>query len=161
MYCPRCGRESSETQRFCKSCGTNLISVTQALSGATVTSAQQADLQARLRDFSKGMKMVFIGMGLSAFFFFVSSSFKPVGIGLLVLFIGLGQMLRAMVSARPRLEVDFHLPGHEPVAHAPKRMPAPEDYPAVPSTAAPAPSSVTEDATLRLGADQYPRSEGK
>jgi len=33
MYCPKCGGESVETQRFCKACGTNLQLINDALSG--------------------------------------------------------------------------------------------------------------------------------
>src|SRR6266496_1561992 len=33
MFCPKCGGESLETQRFCKACGTNLQLINDALSG--------------------------------------------------------------------------------------------------------------------------------
>jgi hypothetical protein len=33
MYCPKCGGESLEAQRFCKACGTNLQLINNALSG--------------------------------------------------------------------------------------------------------------------------------
>ena len=33
MFCPKCGGESLETQRFCKACGTNLQLINNALSG--------------------------------------------------------------------------------------------------------------------------------
>ena len=31
MFCPKCGGESLETQRFCKACGTNLQLINDAL----------------------------------------------------------------------------------------------------------------------------------
>lgn len=34
MFCPKCGGESLETQRFCKACGTNLQLINNALSGS-------------------------------------------------------------------------------------------------------------------------------
>ena len=33
MFCPKCGGESLEAQRFCKACGTNLQLINDALSG--------------------------------------------------------------------------------------------------------------------------------
>ena len=34
MFCPTCGRNNSIERKFCASCGTNLVAVSQALSGA-------------------------------------------------------------------------------------------------------------------------------
>jgi hypothetical protein len=34
MFCPRCGRDNSHEQRFCVTCGTNLETVSQALTGS-------------------------------------------------------------------------------------------------------------------------------
>jgi hypothetical protein len=33
MFCPTCGKDNSKEQKFCASCGTNLVAVSQALSG--------------------------------------------------------------------------------------------------------------------------------
>lgn len=162
MFCPQCGREATGSQRFCKTCGTNLFSVTQALSGFQLSTAEQARLQERIRDFNRGIKLVFTGIGLAVFFFFVSSSLKPVGIGALVLFIGLGQMVRAMVSARPRLEIQFQAPEKDVTLATAPRVRAVTQAPPTPPAVAPTPGSVTEDATLRLGSvDPYSRREGE
>jgi hypothetical protein len=34
MFCPTCGRDNAKDKRFCVSCGTNLETVSQALSGS-------------------------------------------------------------------------------------------------------------------------------
>src|SRR4030095_13419671 len=34
MFCPKCGSESLEAQRFCKACGTNLQLINNALGGS-------------------------------------------------------------------------------------------------------------------------------
>lgn len=34
MFCPTCGRDNSLERKFCASCGTNLVAVSQALSGS-------------------------------------------------------------------------------------------------------------------------------
>ena len=33
MFCPKCGTQNPETGRFCRSCGTDLGNVSQALTG--------------------------------------------------------------------------------------------------------------------------------
>ena len=33
MFCPRCGRDNTLERKYCASCGTNLVAVSQALSG--------------------------------------------------------------------------------------------------------------------------------
>ncbi len=159
MFCPRCGRQATDTQRFCKSCGTNLQSVSQALTGTGLTPAQLADQDERLRSFRRGLKTVFTGLGLTAFFAFVAHGGPPVGIGLLVLFIGLGQAVRAMVFARPKLELYFQVPGTQTT---PAQAPALGQPSPIPSTVAPVPGSVTEDPTVRLGSgESLPRAGGK
>lgn len=35
MFCPKCGKENPETGKFCRSCGTDLGTVSDALSGKT------------------------------------------------------------------------------------------------------------------------------
>ncbi|MBI4469019.1 MAG: zinc ribbon domain-containing protein [Acidobacteria bacterium] len=160
MFCPRCGRESSETQRFCKSCGTNLHTVSQAMSGPAVPPAQSAELERRIRDFNKGIKTIFLGIGLAVFFAFVSRSRAPIGIGLMVFVFGLGQMIRALLSAHPRLDVRLQMPGREPASQQPARILDAESRQMVTPTSS-TPGSVTEDATLRLGADEsFRRSDG-
>jgi hypothetical protein len=78
MFCPKCGAESQESQKFCKSCGTNLQVVSDALGGGQdslghlsidVESLKQSainfakDLKAGRfnKDFTKDFKMAFSG----------------------------------------------------------------------------------------------------
>ena len=34
MFCPTCGKDNAKGLKFCASCGTNLVAVSQALSGS-------------------------------------------------------------------------------------------------------------------------------
>lgn len=65
MFCPKCGAQALEGQRFCKSCGTNLELVTEALEGGEDTLGQfRLDLDAvknSLKDFGSGINVGMAG----------------------------------------------------------------------------------------------------
>gem|GEM_PF-1484522 len=109
MFCPRCGSNQSEGKRFCTSCGTNLLVVTQALTGQSHQSVQYMppplsplELE-RQRQFAKGIKFTIIGGGLLAlnlFNFIFSFPFrggKPTGfwffISLVLLAVGISKVI--------------------------------------------------------------------
>jgi len=51
MFCPQCGKDSPETQKFCKSCGTNLQVVSDALdNGADTLGKLRVDMDAVKRN---------------------------------------------------------------------------------------------------------------
>jgi hypothetical protein len=50
MYCPKCGGESLETQKFCKACGTNLQLINDALSGEGTQGPFGIDVDALARN---------------------------------------------------------------------------------------------------------------
>lgn len=60
MYCPKCGSESQENQRFCKACGVNLQIVNEALgSGEDTLGKLRIDVDTIMKDvvdFTKGIK---------------------------------------------------------------------------------------------------------
>jgi hypothetical protein len=60
MFCPKCGTEPGEGQRFCKSCGTNLQVVSDALEGGDDTLAKlRIDMDALTKkavDWASGLK---------------------------------------------------------------------------------------------------------
>jgi hypothetical protein len=115
MYCPKCGRPAGENQKFCKGCGTNLLAVSQALIGRPLMADEQKEVKDRVCQFREGMRKMFVGIGLTCFFYFFLNSRGLGAIGLLVLFIGLGKMLAAMVFASPRLSLELRVPSEKPV----------------------------------------------
>lgn len=76
MYCPKCGTENLETARYCRSCGTDISLVPQALTGSlpvAVGAGDDADddWSGRLRkrkgkgppSMEKSVKNIFAGVG--------------------------------------------------------------------------------------------------
>ncbi len=68
MFCPKCGGESLETQRFCKACGTNLQLINDALSGGDSPQGPfKIDVEALARnakDFAQSWKTSWSGAHL-------------------------------------------------------------------------------------------------
>jgi hypothetical protein len=59
MYCPKCGGESLEAQKFCKACGTNLQLINDALSGGEGPHPFGIDVDAlakNAREFARSFK---------------------------------------------------------------------------------------------------------
>jgi hypothetical protein len=150
MYCPKCGRPANESQRFCKGCGTNLLTVSQALSGRDAAVEEQKEFKERLCRFREGVRKVFVGLGLTFFFFFFLRSRALAAIGLLVFFIGLGKMLASMVFASRRLNVEVRVPTEKPVwtdaGQTQREISAPTTL---------EPPYVTEQTTIPLERPQY------
>jgi hypothetical protein len=61
MYCPGCSTQSNEGVKFCKVCGMNLSTITQALSGVAVVSDPIRD-----REFKRARKQISDGIQGSA-----------------------------------------------------------------------------------------------
>jgi hypothetical protein len=147
MYCPNCGRAATEGQRFCKSCGLNLLSVSQALSGRVTTQEEQKLYRQRMDEIRHGLRTMFTGLGLAIFFFF----FKGLGlgfaaIGAIVFFVGLGKIVSATVFASPKMSVDFRWPTQGEAPREPERMPVSVE----PRPLEGPPPSITEHTTVRL-----------
>ena len=70
MFCPKCGGESLEAQRFCKACGTNLQLINSALSGSDSPQGPFGlDIDAlakNARDFAQSWKTSWSGAHLKA-----------------------------------------------------------------------------------------------
>lgn len=68
MYCPKCGTSNSDTVNFCRACGTNLTTVSQALTGnpsqpqpkAELTPAEQSRLGHGIKEFFTGLAFLLI-----------------------------------------------------------------------------------------------------
>src|ERR1041385_5413016 len=62
MFCPKCGSESVEAQRFCKACGTNLQLINNALGGSDKPFGIDVDALARNgKEFAESWKTSFSG----------------------------------------------------------------------------------------------------
>ena len=100
MFCPNCGVHQTDGRRFCTSCGTNLMIISQALAGRapsleapTLRSGANAVLsgaaeEKRKREFEKGIKLTIIGsafIGVQFFTFLLSLPFRSSGSALRVL----------------------------------------------------------------------------
>jgi len=88
MYCPKCGRDNLNEQRFCASCGTNLEGVSQMLSGTGNDFFTRIDTG--LDQFiAKYAEHVFTDAPSKATDRSVSNSWKLLGRGVLTSFIDL------------------------------------------------------------------------
>ena len=88
MFCPKCGRDNLNEQRFCASCGTNLEAVSQVLSGTGTDFFTRIDTG--LDQFiAKYAEHVFTDAPSKATDRSVSNSWKLLGRGVLTSFIDL------------------------------------------------------------------------
>jgi hypothetical protein len=113
MYCPKCGRNTGESQRFCTGCGTKLVAVGQTLAGQQPAVEDQRMLRERVNLMRHGIRSMFIGLGIAVFFLFFSGFRLGCGVGLLWFFIGLGRFLASMLAASPRLTLELKMPSEQ------------------------------------------------
>ena len=66
MFCPKCGIENPETGRFCRSCGTDLGNVTDALSGKLAQPQQIVDRKGRPVSYESSIGKIFTGIAFLA-----------------------------------------------------------------------------------------------
>ncbi|MBI3951136.1 MAG: zinc ribbon domain-containing protein [Acidobacteria bacterium] len=151
MYCPNCGRQATQGQRFCKSCGFNLLALSQSVSGQVVTPEEAKENRRRLEEVRHGVRTTFTGIGLMFFFFFFFHSMGFAAIGAIIFFAGLGRIASATVFATPRRALEFRWPTQSEVQ--PSRAPLPVSAP--PPQLETAPPSVTEHTTIRLEHPEY------
>jgi len=105
IYCPRCGRPAHATHKFCTGCGLHLLTIVQALAD------DAKELERRTKALRHGLQQVFSGIGLALFFyFFFGHSLGFAAIGVMFAFIGLGQILSAMLFASPALHPKWRVP---------------------------------------------------
>lgn len=98
MYCPVCGKENNEEQRFCRSCGLSLQPVIRAVKGetspidagetqvATVSRAQQL----WQNPFAYGLLLIVLGLTFEVIADKVLGSSKAADIGTLISILGVG-----------------------------------------------------------------------
>lgn len=67
MFCPKCGQSNPETGKFCRSCGTDLGNVSQALSGAQPPPpAQILNSKGKPISYEGAITKIFTGIGFLA-----------------------------------------------------------------------------------------------
>src|SRR5262245_37288125 len=184
MFCPTCGSNQGEGKKFCTLCGTNLLAVSQALSGGIPNSpASQPpfpDPLAYKREKRKatGVKLAIFGGGIVAlkfFSFIFAGPFRggsPFGFWTIIGFIFLAIGISKIISSRaplnspaqsapvpnPYLRIDSPMiPPKEPVfSGGPERETKVPDTGQLEPPPNPAPS-VTEDETRQLREYAQPR----
>jgi len=62
MFCPKCGTQNPETGKFCRSCGTDLGNVSQALSGIPPQPVQILDRKGKPVSWDRAITKIFTGV---------------------------------------------------------------------------------------------------
>jgi hypothetical protein len=177
MYCPKCGQNSPEGQKFCKFCGTNLSLVSQTLlhgttpgKGLPETWAKIIDdwfgerpepppEEKRLKDIRGGVVTTFTGIGICVFsyFFFgavASSPAVPPDAAVIVQKIWLAGLVPLFVGLGLLINGLFlhRRPGQSvsQIPRQPARVAAPETQRVLSEPGVVIPPSVTEQTTHRL-----------
>ncbi len=129
MFCPNCGVHQTDGRKFCTSCGTNLVMISQALggrspafeaptlrSGAHVPLSDEAEKKRR-RNFEKGIKLTIIGsafLGIQFFSFLMSLPFRSVGepfgffsfVALIMMGVGISKLVGSRPLVMPSIPAD-------------------------------------------------------
>jgi hypothetical protein len=177
MFCPKCGSNQGEGKRFCTVCGTNLVAVSQALTGQIPQPNYYAppvphplEIE-RQREMAKGVRFSIIGGGIVAWRFFSFVFFShfrgsPFGFWTFIGFILLAIGISKIIASRPPSAVNPEAPAPGQTRAMPQTNPhpvfsAPAHGPSVPQTSElepisrPAPS-VIEDETRQLMHNKQP-----
>lgn len=153
MYCPKCATQNGEDVKFCRSCGTNLSLVPQALTGRLPVSPpgrrRHRNSEERPADVADGITKAFMGFGLmlvSLGVFFFAPAGRIWWFWMLIpAFAMLGKGVAEIVSARygPALTQGTGAAAAVPPASQTNNLP-PRDDVRLP------PPSVTEQTTRQL-----------
>ena len=66
MFCPKCGGQNPETGKFCRTCGTDLGNVPQALTGALPQARPMLDRRGRPISWDRAIVKIFTGLAFVA-----------------------------------------------------------------------------------------------
>lgn len=156
MFCPKCGTQNKDDQKFCRGCGQSLAAVRTALEGRLEETAQTLT-----RNFDKltggaVTLMIFTLIALVTILFSPFSAAINLALGLIIgaplVFIGAKQLQTAITQLNPKDRANA-LPKADPAGFV-LPDPAPVAMPAVPDTdplvGEPVPASVTEHTTQHL-----------
>jgi len=169
MYCPNCAAQFEETQKYCRSCGTDVNLVSQALKGQLPSKGavgrhrghsgrlrerrredkQHPSIEGAVRAFFTGLGFVFVSFAAREFapagkiwwFWLLIPAFSCMGAGI-------GQFLKLRGQHRQQQVSQFDSKTSQPTFTSPTtRMP---EIPAPTTSEPPSPSSVTEHTTKHL-----------
>jgi hypothetical protein len=62
MFCPKCGGQNPDSGKFCRSCGTDLGNVSQALTGNPIAPAQLIDRKGKPISWERAITKTFSGI---------------------------------------------------------------------------------------------------
>ena len=155
MFCPKCGTQNPETGKFCRSCGTDLGNVSEALTGNLKPPAALCDRKGRPISFegaivkfftgiafmAVSIALAFSGTGRGWWFWMLIPAFSMMGTGI-------AQFIRIKEEQKRNLQAGF--PVQPSLSAAPQGTPLP---PRRTGELVPPPPSVTEGTTRHLGAD--------
>jgi hypothetical protein len=164
MFCPKCGVQNPETGKFCRSCGTDLGNVSQALTGNLTRHAPLVDRKGKPISWDGAIMKAFTGLaflvvsivlalsgsGRNWWFWLLIPAFTSLGAGA-AQFFQLRRADRGLLPAHTPVvaPVDNALPGGGEAALPPSRM----EYAAPESrftTGDLVPPSVTDSTTRHL-----------
>ncbi len=74
MFCPKCGTQNPETGKFCRSCGTDLGNVSQALTGNLRQPQTLVDHKGRPVSWERAIMKMFSGLAFLAVSIFLAMS---------------------------------------------------------------------------------------
>lgn len=152
MFCPKCGTQNKDEQKFCRGCGQSLVAVRTALEGRL-----EETVQTLTRNFDKLASgavtlMIFTLIAMVTMLFSPFSAAINLALGLIIgaplVFIGAKQLQTAITQLNPK-ERAKALPKADPAGFV-----LTDPMPAVPDTdplvGEPVPVSVTEHTTHHL-----------
>ncbi|MBX7221158.1 MAG: zinc-ribbon domain-containing protein [Blastocatellia bacterium] len=157
MYCPKCGSQNNDDIKFCRSCGTNIGLVTQALTGQMTATSNPGPLPLDQKQISKGFRELFMGLGFAAIAIF-SFAVRGMGWGIWMFIPAFAMMGKGMSLLAPLFlsgKIGIHIGQAQP-------QPLPQtrntnELPPLPNYEALPPPSVTESTTRHLDAKPVER----
>lgn len=160
MYCPDCGKENNQGERFCRTCGLSLETIVRAINQEGVPEASKPGPPVLSRayavwqnPFVYGLSLVFLGLILQIIAEKVFGSTKASDIGTIISLLGVGLIgFKGVMLAvmPPRRGVDSNAPRHADSTSKLSRL-----------LLDPQPASVTESTTRQLDLMEHEQPQSR